>query len=209
MSEYKICEVCGQEKHISNFSKSYKSRCKKCVAAQTKEKRKKQTMNTNSIKDLKHPLTYEEKLELADWMTESFSLNSVDIYLTGSMLLKNLGIIDREPQDIDFIIKNVWEGEDYMLPPFSREVEFEKKDGYSVLKRFYWLGTKIEIIHDKDLIESVFWLNQEETDIKIVEGILKAKKSYLETETRPEQIAKHKEDILKIEQWLATKRTKQ
>ena len=40
MSEYKICEVCGQEKHISDFSKSYKGRCKKCVAAQTKEKRK-------------------------------------------------------------------------------------------------------------------------------------------------------------------------
>ena len=84
----------------------------------------------------------------------------------------------------------------------------KKKDGYSVLKRFYWLGTKIEIIHDKDLIESVYWLNQEETDIKIVEGILKAKKSYLETETRPDQIAKHTEDIPKIEQWLATKRTK-
>lgn len=84
-------------------------------------------MNTKSVKELECPLSYKEKLELADWMTESFSLNSVYIYLTGSMLLKNLGIIDREPQDIDFIIKNVWEGEDYMLPPFSREVEFEKK----------------------------------------------------------------------------------
>ena len=44
MSEYKICEVCGQEKHISDFSKSYKGRCKKCVAVQMKEKRKKQTI---------------------------------------------------------------------------------------------------------------------------------------------------------------------
>ena len=166
-------------------------------------------MNTKSIKELECPLSFEEKLELANWLEEVFSLHSVGIYLTGSMLLKKLGIIDREPQDIDFIIKNVWEGEDCMLPPFSREVEFEEKDGYSVLKRFYWLGTKIEIIHDKNLVESVFWLNQEETDIKIVEGILKAKKSYLETETRPEQIAKHTEDIPKIEQWLASKQTKQ
>lgn len=166
-------------------------------------------MNTNSIKDLKCPLSFEEKLELADWLAELFSLSSADIYLTGSMLLKKLGIIDRETQDIDFIIKNVWEVEDYMLPPFSREVEFEEKDGYSVLKRFYWLGTKFEIIHDKNLVESIFWSNQEETDIKIVEGILKAKKSYLETETRPDQIAKHTEDIPKIEQWLATKQTKQ
>lgn len=165
-------------------------------------------MNTNSIKDLKYPLTYEEKLELADWMIESFSAGC-HITLTGSMLLKKLGIIDREPQDIDFIVQDIWEkGDHYILPPFSKEVEFEDEDGYSVLKRFYWLGTKIEVIHDEDLVCKVFRLNQEEVDIKIVEGILKAKKFYLETETRPDQIAKHTEDIPKIEQWLATKRTK-
>lgn len=165
-------------------------------------------MNTNSIKELECPLNYEEKLELADWMIESFS-HYCHIYLTGSMLLKKLGIIDREPQDIDFIIENIWQGEDYILPPFSREVEFDEKESYSVLKRFYWLGTKIEVIHDEDLADNIFRLNQEEADIKIVEGILKAKKSYLETETRPDQITKHTEDIQKIEQWLATKRTKQ
>ena len=38
-SQYKVCEVCGKEKHISDFSKSYKHRCKKCVAQQTKEQR--------------------------------------------------------------------------------------------------------------------------------------------------------------------------
>ena len=157
-------------------------------------------MNTISIKDLKCPLSFEEKLELANWIAELFSLNGVYVTLTGSMLLKKLGVIDREPQDIDFIIKKVWEDEDYMLPPFSRDVEFEEKEDYSVITRFYWLGTKVEIINN---------LSFEETDIKIVEGILKAKKSYLETETRPEQIAKHTEDIPKIEQWLATKRTKQ
>ena len=165
-------------------------------------------MNTNSIKDLKCPLSFEEKLELADWMIESFSVY-YHITLTGSMLLKKLGIIDREPQDIDFVIEKVWVDEDYILPPFSKEVEFEDEDGYRVLKRFYWLGTKIEVIHDEDLAYKVFRLNQDETDIKIVEGILKAKKRYLETETRPDQIAKHTEDIPKIEQWLATKRTKQ
>lgn len=165
-------------------------------------------MNTNSIKELKCPLSFEVKLELADWMIESFSAGC-HITLTGSMLLKKLGIIDREPQDIDFIVQDIWEeGDPYILPPFSKEVEFEDEDGYSVLKRFYWLGTKIEVIHDEDLVCKVFRLNQEETDIKIVEGILKAKKSYLETETRPDQIAKHTEDIPKIEQWLATKRTK-
>lgn len=38
-SQYKVCEVCGKEKRISDFSKSYKHRCKKCVAQQTKEQR--------------------------------------------------------------------------------------------------------------------------------------------------------------------------
>lgn len=167
-------------------------------------------MNTISIKDLKCPLSFEEKLELADWIAKLFSLNGVYVTLTGSMLLKKLGIINREPQDIDFIKSdnpNYYQVE--ILPPFSKEVEFEDEDGYSVLKRFYWLGTKIEVIHDEELKHEVFWADSEEGDIKIVEGILKAKKSYLETETRPDQITKHTEDIQKIEQWLSTKRTKQ
>ena len=42
MSTIQNYEVCEQEKHISDFSKS-KDRCRKCVLAQTK-KRKKQTI---------------------------------------------------------------------------------------------------------------------------------------------------------------------
>ena len=166
-------------------------------------------MNTNSIKELECPLSYKEKLELADWIAELFSLHGVYVMLTGSMLLKRLGIIDREPQDIDFIIADISSNlQTYILPPFAKEVEFEDEDGYRVLKRFYWLGTKVEIIHDEESGNVELWEDAEEADIKIVEGILKAKKSYLETETRPEQIAKHTEDIPKIEQWLASKQTK-
>lgn len=35
-SAYKVCEVCGKEKHISEFSKSYPRRCKECVAEHTR-----------------------------------------------------------------------------------------------------------------------------------------------------------------------------
>jgi hypothetical protein len=35
----KKCEVCGKELPESEFSKSYKKRCKKCVAEMTKAKR--------------------------------------------------------------------------------------------------------------------------------------------------------------------------
>lgn len=48
-SIYKVCEVCGQTKHISEFSKSYPRRCKACVAEHTRmvrsdEKNKKKRM---------------------------------------------------------------------------------------------------------------------------------------------------------------------
>lgn len=160
-------------------------------------------MNTKSIKELECPLSYEEKLELADWIKEAFSWNRILIALTGSILLKKLGIIDREPQDIDFIIvvNNANNGY-YTLPPFAKNVEFEVEDGHRVLKSFYWLGTKVKILSDVTNDNVIF------NDKVCVEGILKAKKRYLETETRPEQIAKHTEDIQKIEQWLASKRTK-
>ena len=48
MSTTKKCEVCGAELPESDFSKSYKKRCKKCVAAMTKEKRN----QVPKIKDL-------------------------------------------------------------------------------------------------------------------------------------------------------------
>lgn len=37
--EVKKCETCGKTKHISEFSKSYKNRCKDCVAKHIREVR--------------------------------------------------------------------------------------------------------------------------------------------------------------------------
>lgn len=37
--EMKTCDVCGQTLPLSAFSKSYKGRCKECVAKLTREKR--------------------------------------------------------------------------------------------------------------------------------------------------------------------------
>ena len=42
--ETKRCETCGKTLPVSDFSKSYKNRCKQCVAEITKEKR---NSNTN------------------------------------------------------------------------------------------------------------------------------------------------------------------
>lgn len=46
-SEYKVCEVCGHEKHISEFSKSYPRRCKTCVAEHTKMVRERAKQEQN------------------------------------------------------------------------------------------------------------------------------------------------------------------
>lgn len=57
-SEYKFCEVCGKEKHISEFSKSYPRRCKECVAEHTRMIRKrsqnaeKRSQNTENRTEL-------------------------------------------------------------------------------------------------------------------------------------------------------------
>ena len=41
--ETKRCETCGKTLPVSDFSKSYKNRCKQCVAEITKEKRNSKT----------------------------------------------------------------------------------------------------------------------------------------------------------------------
>lgn len=50
-SEYKVCEVCGQEKHILEFSKSYPRRCKACVAEHTKMVRERIKQEQNRSKN--------------------------------------------------------------------------------------------------------------------------------------------------------------
>lgn len=38
-NESKKCEICGEMKPLADFSKSYKNRCKACVAAETRMNR--------------------------------------------------------------------------------------------------------------------------------------------------------------------------
>ena len=44
--ETKTCEICGKTLPLSAFSKSYKGRCKECVAKLTKEKRNSTAVST-------------------------------------------------------------------------------------------------------------------------------------------------------------------
>lgn len=45
----KICEVCGRELPLSDFSKSYKNRCRECVAAKVRSERHDGKKSTDNI----------------------------------------------------------------------------------------------------------------------------------------------------------------
>lgn len=61
----KTCEVCQEEKPIGDFSKSYKNRCKKCVAEQVRNERILMKQNAALRKEWeergKHPIDWEQR----------------------------------------------------------------------------------------------------------------------------------------------------
>lgn len=58
----KKCEICGRELPISEFSKSYKNRCRECVAKQTREKRTDAKCNDAGCTLLINPNTFDMKV---------------------------------------------------------------------------------------------------------------------------------------------------
>ena len=65
--ETKKCEICGRELPISEFSKSYKNRCRECVAQMTREKRAETKKDAS-----KSILTITPKIfDEAVWQTET------------------------------------------------------------------------------------------------------------------------------------------
>lgn len=75
-SIYKVCEVCGQKKHISEFSKSYPRRCKACVAEHTKMVRERAKQEQKR---------YEMQKKEIDWEARRYEL--VKISLNGYLPL--------------------------------------------------------------------------------------------------------------------------
>jgi hypothetical protein len=67
----KVCEICGKEKPLSEFSKSYKNRCKECVAEITRENRRAEK-EFREIHQIKKELGWDEKN--IDWETRRYEL---------------------------------------------------------------------------------------------------------------------------------------
>lgn len=172
---------------------------------------------------MENKLTLEEKIELAIWLCEHNS----NLALTGSLMLylrqrpKKIEdfILKREPQDIDFIINASDEDakNELILPPFIEkyETQFSDYDGYEVLARFWYRGTKVEFIesphfrYDKDFVGSSWYGNKKSLAqdfssfhnhhynirLALISDLIVAKKSYIEVDKNEDYLNKTKKDL--------------
>lgn len=153
------------------------------------------------IMETKINLTYKQKKELAEWIAKQ---NNGAV--TGSIMLREKGIeLGREPQDIDIVISDT-NPDDLVLPPLVEGEEYsENVDGYKVLARCYFFGTKIEFLTDEGNvlensrpISGLFGANYAS-----IKDLLEAKKRYIEEDTNAEYVEKSKRDIEIIEKYIA------
>lgn len=63
----KTCEICGQKKPLSEFSKSYKKRCKECVAEMQRSKRAEKRYQN-------YGLSPEEEVSRIDWEQRRYEI---------------------------------------------------------------------------------------------------------------------------------------
>lgn len=142
-------------------------------------------------------LTYEQKKELAEWIA-----NSNKGAVTGSIMLRERGCeLGREPNDIDIIVSESLGVDDIELPPlvYDKE-EKQNEDGYTVLARCYYFGTKIEFIADDYSLERASKISSNAMYCTI-EDLLDAKKEFIEKDENAEYIEKSKRDIKIIEEY--------
>lgn len=150
---------------------------------------------TNKLDDVR--LTYEQKLEVARWIID----NNSRMLLTGSIMLKERGIdLGREPNDIDILVVGEDNIEDVFLPPLASVEDVDTRDGYIVKARYKYLGTKIDFIaQDGERNIGLDYLAS-------VENLLEKKREYVEADTNPDSVQKHKRDIEIIEKWIKENR---
>ena len=149
---------------------------------------------TSKLDDVR--LTYEQKLEVARWIID----NNSRMLLTGSIMLKERGIdLGREPNDIDILVVSGDGISGLILPPLATEIETNNSDeGYIVKARYKYLGTKIDFIAQEDDGEIDF-ADEFIMRFASVKTLLERKREYVETDTNPDSVQKHKRDIEVIE----------
>lgn len=104
MNNTKKCEICGRELPLSDFSKSYRNRCRACVAKMTRVQR------ANARQDAeKSILTISpEAFDKALWQTET----GFDELAYNNWLKKSAAVLQRTYEKIEGVVET---GELYLL----------------------------------------------------------------------------------------------
>lgn len=99
--ETKKCEICGRELPVSDFSKSYKNRCRECVAAHTREVRHKEKISINA-----------DLTESVDWESRRYDLTkSAMVAMIDKRGCNRAAIIAMDAVEIaDEVIKELQKG---------------------------------------------------------------------------------------------------
>lgn len=104
MNNTKKCEICGRELPLSDFSKSYRNRCRECVAKMTRVKRAKAKQDAD-----KSILTISpEAFDKALWQTET----GFDEQAYNNWLKKSAAVMKKTYEKIEGIVET---GELYLL----------------------------------------------------------------------------------------------
>lgn len=68
----KKCKVCGDVKPLSQFSKSYRNRCKECVAAATRQRRAAAKAFWEAVRNMHHGIVDAQRYELTKIALQGF-----------------------------------------------------------------------------------------------------------------------------------------
>lgn len=182
-------------------------------------------------------MTLEKKIELAIWLCE----HNPNVALTGSLMLylrwkldpNNKGkdfYLDREPQDLDFIVyidEDDYDEYGFCLPPFIEKVEekYSTLTGYDVLARFWIDGVKVEFIetpyfrYDEEFIGTswfrpgegskgfmndfrLFHAHHKNIRLAFISDLINAKETYVKEDKNLDYISKTKKDLIILKDYL-------
>lgn len=149
-SEYKVCEVCGQEKHVSEFSKSYPHRCKACVAEHTKMVRERAKQEQN-------------RAENTESRTE---MQKVVVKDTGETVMVRPC---REPLNARLAFYETEDGRKFPMfaLEFSKEIDWEQRR-YEIAKEVFLYRLKSSPLtnYKDDAKDAVIWADTLISELK-------------------------------------------
>lgn len=137
MEQTKKCEICGKIKSVNEFSKSYKHRCKECVAEQTRLAR------TKVVKDADRAVPKDDR-----------PFRKAVVKDTGETVMVRMC---REPLTVRTAIYETPEGRKFPMfaLEYEKEIDWEQRR-YKLIRDFYLKWTGIEDFKNDAVLELRF-----------------------------------------------------